>query len=252
MNDKDKKLLSIGKTAELLGISIDTLRQWDSKNILKSFRASPSGKRYYRQEDIGNFLKKDTKIEEKDIVNLTKEWATNTSPMPISSSFYCETNDVFSARLQSFSMQLERITELKEIFPLIIAIVGEIGNNSYNHNIGNWPDVPGTLFAYNLKQRQIVLADRGQGIFKTLARVMPSIKNDKEALKTAFTKYISGRAPEDRGNGLKFVKDVVLSNPFQLQFYTGDAKLELNQNMPELDIKTGNPQFHGCIAIITY
>lgn len=248
----DKKLLSIGETAKLLGISIDTLRQWDGKQILKPFRPSLSSKRYYRGEDIENFLKKESKPEEKNIIDLAKEWSADRSPAAISESFYCETSDVFSARLQSLSAQLERIAELKNIFPLIIAIVGEIGNNSYNHNIGNWPDVPGTFFAYNINQGQIVLADRGQGVLKTLKRVIPNLKTDKEALEIAFTRYISGRAPEDRGNGLKFVKDVIIANPFRLQFYTGNAKLELKQDTDKLNVKTTNTKFHGCIAIIHY
>ena len=246
------KLLSIGETATLLGISIDTLREWDKKNILNSFRPSPSGHRYYRPEDIENFLKKDYKIESQNILNLAKEWAMHDLATPISSSFYCETSDIFSARLQSLSMQLEHQIGLKEIFPLIIAITGEIGNNSYNHNIGNWPDVPGIFFAYDLKQREIVLADRGRGIFKTLKRVLPNLNTDKEAVKVAFTKYISGRAPEDRGNGLKFVKDVVIANPFQLEFYTGNAELKLEQNTSELIVKTTSASFHGCMAIIHY
>jgi DNA-binding transcriptional MerR regulator len=248
----DKKLLSIGEASELLGISIDTLRQWDEKQILSSFRPSPSGNRYYRQEDIENFLKKDKKIEKENIEDLAKEWATNKDPTSIPASFYCETNDVFSARLQSLNTQLERKPELKEIFPLIIAIVGEIGNNSYNHNIGNWPDAPGTFFAYNLDKRQIVLADRGRGILKTLQRVVKTLKTDKEAIKIAFTKYISGRAPENRGNGLKFVRDIISANPFKLKFCTGNAELTLKQNTKELNIKTPNTKFHGCIAIIQY
>lgn len=248
----NNRLLSIGETAQLLGVSIDTLREWDKNNILPSFRPDPSSHRYYRREDIKNFLKNPAKISEKNIETLGTEWAMSKSPTIISPSFYCETNDTFSARLQSLSIQLERISELKEIFPLIIAIIGEIGSNSYNHNIGNWPDVPGIFFAYNLEERLVVLADRGRGILKTLEPVLPDLKTDEEALKIAFTKYISGRAPEDRGNGLKFVKDVIFSNPFQLKFYTGNAELELNQNSTELNIKTTNNQFHGCLAIIHY
>lgn len=248
----NNKLLSIGETAQLIGVSIDTLREWDKNNILRSFRPDPSGHRYYRRGDIENFLKNDPKFEEKNITSLAEEWITAHVPTTISSLFYCETNDIFSARLQSLSTQLEHMAELKDMFPLIIAIIGEIGNNSYNHNIGNWPDVPGTFFAYNLEQRQIVLADRGQGILKTLGRVVPNLKTDAEALKIAFTKYISGRAPEDRGNGLKFVKDVVFSNPLQLKFKTGNAELKLVQNSTELNIKTTNLQFHGCLAIIQY
>lgn len=248
----EKKILSIGETVQMPGISIDTLREWDKNNILKSFRPAPSGHRYYLREDIENFLKKDHHAVSNDIVTLAKDWAINKSPASIPSQYYCETNDVFSARLQSYSLQLERIKELENIFPLIIAITGEIGNNSYNHNIGNWPDVPGVFFGYNLDQQQVVLADRGRGILKTLERVVPNLKTDAEALKIAFTKYISGRAPEDRGNGLKFVRDVIFSNPFQLKFCTGNAELDIGQSTSVLAIKRADLQFHGCLAIITY
>lgn len=248
----DKKLLTIGETAQFLGVSIDTLRQWDKKQILKPFRPSISSKRYYRREDINNFLAKKEQIDEVDLVALAKAWILSDSPEPISSSLYCETSDVFQARLQRLSSELSNIQSLQAIFPLIIAIVGEIGNNSYNHNLGNWPDVPGTFFGYNFANRQVVLADRGQGILKTLQRVVPTLKDDEEALQTAFTKYISGRAPESRGNGLKFVKDVLLSHPLRLEFYSGQAKLQLGGKFPELHIKKNDWCFHGCLAIINF
>lgn len=246
----DKKLLSIGETAEILGVSIDTLRRWEEKNILQPFRPSPTSKRYYRKEDIDHFLRRDDQPYSGDLISLAKNWAITELPTLLPPSLHCKTSDTFYARLQRLESELARISELKDIFPLIVAIVGEIGNNSYNHNIGNWPDEPGIFFGYNLQQRKVVLADRGQGIYKTLKRVVPDLEDDQEALHVAFTKYISGRAPEDRGNGLKFVKDVVLANPLHLQFYTGDAELELEQNAPELKITKTDTPFHGCIAII--
>lgn len=247
-----KRLYSIGETAKFLGVSIDTLRLWDKKNILLSFRPSPESKRYYRKEDIDNFLAKDKQPYEGDLASMAKDWAFAELPTTIHSSLYCETSDIFSARLQRFGLELSRIPELKDIFSLVVAIAGEIGNNSYNHNIGNWPDMSGVLFAYNIQNRQVVLADRGQGILKTLKRVIPELSNDHEALNTAFTEYVSGRAPENRGNGLKFVKDVVLSNPISLQFYSGDAQLVLTENASEFNIEDSNTSFHGCVAIINY
>jgi len=248
----EKKLLSIGETAELLGVSIDTLRRWEEKNILLPFRPSPTSNRYYRRDDIDHFLGKDALSYSGDLVSLAKNWAFSELPGSLSSSLYCETSDIFYARLQRMELEIERVPDLKNIFSLVIAIIGEIGNNSYNHNIGNWPDVFGIFFGFNIQRRQAVLADRGRGIFRTLKRVVPDLKNDEEALHVAFTKYISGRAPEDRGNGLKFVKDVVLANPLHLTFYTGDAELELKQNDLELLIKKTEPSFHGCIAIINF
>jgi hypothetical protein len=248
----DNKLLSIGETAKILGVSIDTLRRWSEEGIINSFRPTPTSKRYFRGEDIDRFLGRGEQFYGGDLVNLAKNWAQSLSPTVPRSSLYCQTSDVFNARLQRLELELARIPELKDIFPLVIAVIGEIGNNSFNHNIGNWPDIQGTFFGYDIQRRQAVLADRGRGIFATLKRVLPNLKDDKEALRVAFTEYISGRAPEDRGNGLKFVKDVIVANPLRLQFYTGNVTLELRQNLSDLDIMKAEPPFHGCIALLDY
>lgn len=57
----------------------------------------------------------------------------------------------------------------------------------------------------------VLLADRGQGIPRSLAAVAPYITDDQVAVETAFRETISGRAPERRGNGLKFVREVIES-----------------------------------------
>jgi len=135
---------------------------------------------------------------------------------------------------------------------LIVAIAGEIGNNSFDHNLGNWPDVPGIFFGYDINKKEIVLADRGQGILKTLQRIRPGLNNNKDALNTAFTEVISGRSPEDRGNGLKFVRKVVLENPIDLFFQSGDYYLEIIRQALDLDIKKSKQFIQGCIAIIKF
>lgn len=248
----NKRLISIGETAKILSVSLDTLRLWEKKGILLSFRPTPTSKRYYRTEDIDNFLRKDIEINIDDLITLAKKWVFDKSPTSLDPSLQCKTSDVFQARLQRFGFELNNVQRLKDISPLIVAVCGEIGNNSYNHNIGNWSDMQGVFFGYKIKDRQIVIADRGRGILETLKRVVPSLKNDQEALRVAFTEYISGRAPENRGNGLKFVKDVVSSNFPRLTFYTGNAKLELKKGMKELEIEEMNDSFHGCMAIIYF
>ena len=49
-----KKLLSIGKTANILGVHIDTLREWDRDEKLVPVK-TPGGHRRYRLEDIEAF-----------------------------------------------------------------------------------------------------------------------------------------------------------------------------------------------------
>lgn len=48
---KNKQLVSISKAAEILGVSIDTIRRWDKSGVLKSQR--PNGKdRYFSVEEL--------------------------------------------------------------------------------------------------------------------------------------------------------------------------------------------------------
>ncbi len=107
----------------------------------------------------------------------------------------------------------------KPLFSLLTSVSGEIGNNSYDHNLGQWPDMSGIFFGYDLNKKQIVLADRGLGILQTLKRVRVELKDHESALKVAFTEIISGRKPEARGNGLKYVKNVISKNPIFISIF---------------------------------
>ena len=248
----EHELLSIGKTANLLGVSINTLRIWDKKGILKTFRATPTSNRYYRKEDIDHFLSKKTQKDEIDLIALSNNWVTSNPPIILPDQFYCKTSDIFKARHQRLFLDLSNSANLNNLASLIAAAVGEIANNSFDHNLGNWPDTPGIFFGYELKKQQIILADRGQGILKTLHKVIPELKNDEEALDTAFTKVVTERLPEKRGNGLKYVKEIITKNPLRLFFQTGNAQLELQQNDIDLKITKTNLSFHGCLAIIKF
>ena len=186
------------------------------------------------------------------IEKLAWDWITVKSDnVDIASDYYCETRDIFQARLNRMTDDLLANNNIKEekVY-LISAIAGEIGNNSFDHNLGNWTDVMGTFFAYDFvdSELKIVLADRGQGVLKTLKKVKPELKNDSEALKTAFTERISGRAPENRGNGLKFSKESVEKENMHLVFTSGNARAELNK---EMKIKQIDENIKGCLAILT-
>ena len=136
---------------------------------------------------------------------------------------YCPTRDIFQARLDRMTRELQKVAALTDIYSLITAIAGEFGNNSFDHNLGSWRDVPGIYFIYDIENRFFVIADRGQGVLSTLRHIRPELPAAKDALKIAFTEAVSGRAPEQRGNGLKFVDSVVKQNSFELHFYSGDA-----------------------------
>lgn len=97
-----------------------------------------------------------------------------------------------------------------------------------------------------------MLADRGLGILATLKKTLPNLSDHSEALKVAFTKTVSGRAPENRGNGLKFVKNVIIKNPIKLYFQTGDAFLNLSEQQKEIEVNKSNEPIRGCLAILDY
>ncbi|MFH0854272.1 MAG: MerR family DNA-binding transcriptional regulator, partial [bacterium] len=238
---QNEKLITIGEMSNILGISIQTLRRWDKEGKLSSIRKTKSGNRYYNKDIADNFIKNNMK----DIFKFAKSWALNDFGIEPPSDFYCQNSFIFQARLSRFEKILEMEKRLKKIFPLITAITGEIGNNSFDHNLGNWQDIPGVFFSYDLDKKNVILADRGQGILKTLKKVKPELTNDQDALKVAFTEIISGRAPEARGNGLKFVKNVVGGNKMSLLFQTGEGQLEIKKDGDGLEIKKSDNFIHG-------
>lgn len=238
-------LLSIGQTAEQLGVDVSTLRRWDKSGRFKATR-SRGGHRYYRQDDLTSFLLTF------DLLKTALAWATTTKPYNPPSAFYCQTSSIFQARLQRLESELLKIIKYKDSFSLITSSVGEIGNNSFDHNLGQWPDVPGIFFAYNISQKQIVLADRGQGTLSTLKRIRPKLANDQEALMVAFTEYVSGRAPENRGNGLKWVRENIVNNDFKLLFLSGTAKLRLKRGDVKPSLSINKKAVKGCLAVIYF
>ena len=239
----DDKLLSVGKVAKLLGVSIDTLRRWDAAGRLQSIRSGPRGHRFYRQSDIDQYLQ-DIEVVARNWVKANHSWDPNPD-------VYCQNRDIFQARLETFQSKLSRIAPIETV-SLITAVAGEIGNNSFDHNLGNWPDISGILFAYSIRERKIVLADRGQGILTTLKRVRTELTTSGEAMKVAFTETISGRYPEARGNGLKFVRAIIIKNPFSLYFQTGNAELYLKQGDDDIVIQQAKTAIHGCLAVISF
>lgn len=154
----------------------------------------------------------------------------------------CESRDVFQAQLEVLYQTLKN--------PLLIAVCGEIGNNSFDHNLGNWRDLSGVYFEVADKDKIIVLADRGQGVRKTLSNVVSGLVSDLEAVKTAFVKTISGRNPEQRGNGLKFVASAFKKNPWELYFQSGHGTVRIAKG----GITFGEAQndVKGCLAVIRY
>lgn len=123
--------------------------------------------------------------------------------------FYCQSRDQSLSRFSNWMKYLNSLGLSFEKAAILIAIIGEITNNCFDHNLGQWNEVPGCLVSFKIESDLLIItiADRGQGIINSLERALNKKMSPAEILKKAFEERVSGRAPEKRGNGLKFVSN---------------------------------------------
>lgn len=178
------------------------------------------------------------------------EWASAKTATAPKEEVYCQTRDVAQARVGKLDILLPKANWGEEQTALITSIVGELANNCFDHNLGQWKDVSGCWLEYIIERNtcKVIIADRGQGILSSLQQVRPQLQSHAEALHLAFTVAVSGRAPEKRGNGLKFV--VHSLNQFvgaNFSMYSGNAKITLTT---PVDIAALNQYIVGGQSII--
>ena len=238
----EEKLLTIGQAAEYLRVSINTLRRWDEKGKLVAIKKDGGTHRYYREKDLEIFAS--------DLMKFASEWIQDGIEFP--GTFYCPTSSIFNARLTKMQNALMQEPGFEKLYSLIVLIAGEIGDNSFAHNLGKWPDTAGIFFGYDLAKGIIVLADRGLGILETLRQVRPELPSHVAAMEVAFTEFISGRAPEKRGNGLKTVREIVMERAFDLFFTSGDAEVRMKGPNKIFRVTRGQHIVRGCLAKIEF
>lgn len=155
--------------------------------------------------------------------------------------YFSSTRDVFNARLQEYISKTEKWLEA--------AVIGEIGNNTFDHNYQYSPDYPrGAYFNPDFESSFTVIADFGRGVKASLLKVRPAILTDQEAVDMAFTQRISGRYPEQRGNGLKFVLDTVQNKKWSFFFQSGNGCC--NADGTGYAFSESSVALSGCLAIL--
>ena len=238
----EEKLLTITQASEFLGVSLDTLRRWDKSGKLVAIKKDGGTHRYYREKDLEIFAS--------DLMKFATEWIEDGVEFP--GTFHCATSSIFNARLTKMEYALMQKPGFEKLYSLVTLITGEIGDNSFAHNLGKWPDTSGIFFGYDLEKRIVVLADRGLGILETLRQVRPELPNHIVAVEVAFTEFISGRAPEKRGNGLKLVREVVTDQSFDLFYTSGDAEVRMKGSNKVFRVTRGQRIVRGCLAKIEF
>ncbi|PJC40704.1 MAG: hypothetical protein CO042_02365, partial [Parcubacteria group bacterium CG_4_9_14_0_2_um_filter_41_8] len=138
----DDTLLTISQAAEFLNVSIDTLRRWDKNGKLAAIKKDGKTHRYYREKDL--------EIFSSDLMRFASEWIQNGTEFP--GTFYCPTSSIFQARLTKMEHALMQKSGFEKLYSLIVLVAGEIGYNSFAHNLGQWPDTSGIFFGYDLEK----------------------------------------------------------------------------------------------------
>lgn len=184
------------------------------------------------------------------------EWYRPVGGLPVPDvSQYCATRDVFEGRLARLLSYAGSVGLPDPDAALLTAVAGEIGNNSFDHNLGHWRDQPGCYFAYAVDGSALLvwIADRGRGVLASLQQAVPALSDHQQALEMAFERIVSGRHPERRGNGLKFVRRVINAHSDRgLVGVSGRGKLAFGGLGPALLSSTGWPteQDYGMLTLV--
>lgn len=124
--------------------------------------------------------------------------------------------DEFNAKLGNFLRMFTSFgLDTSNVFRAT-ALVGELGNNVFDHNSGNWPtDIGGCIIAcQNYPKRksiEIAVGDPGIGFKRSLKTAFPDLPDDIAAIRKGLAGF-TGRVGEDRGNGLKLIQKWTLNN----------------------------------------
>ena len=96
-------MYNIREAAHILGVSMDTLRRWDKKGVLKPVRIAPGSHRKYRKEELCKIL------PEKDIDASIRYWVNTSEQKASFSRFYDSFHNFDMAnKFQNFKEYIEK------------------------------------------------------------------------------------------------------------------------------------------------
>lgn len=149
---------------------------------------------------------------------------------------HCEFRDSFDARLSSrIKNMFTKIGMNEKEGSMATALVGELGNNVFDHNEGLWPtNVRGAIIlAQNnptQKKIEVVVADPGVGFQRSLQLAKPFPKNDIEAIKLGLS-GVTGRIGEPRGNGLRVIQEWTIGKFYGIvKIHSGNGLVVVDKN----------------------
>ncbi len=148
---------------------------------------------------------------------------------------HCEYRDELDGKLEKFMEMFKNFGLNEYDARLATALVGELGNNTFDHNLGSWPtDISGCIIVaqnYPTKKKiQVAIGDPGIGFLGSLKAAFPNLKTDIEAIKKGLGGN-TGRIGELRGNGLKLIQRWTIDNfSGKLAIQSGEGLAIVDEN----------------------
>lgn len=125
--------------------------------------------------------------------------------------FYSSKQDFYGEYEEIFS-EFIKIGFSKNNAALITSSIGEIIDNAFYHNLGQWNSEFGPLVVFiaqhipDKKNINISVCDFGVGFLSTLAENYPFLKTEGEAIAVALKANTTGRINKAGGNGLVYLQ----------------------------------------------
>jgi hypothetical protein len=163
--------------------------------------------------------------------------------------------DDFQSRLGKFIKVFLSFGMEENEARLVTALIGELGNNVFDHNALNWPiDITGCFISAQnypkMRMVEFVIGDIGIGFLGSLRKKFPTLKNDIEAIKFGLEGN-SGWFEGKRGNGLLNIKDWTFTNfSGSLCIHSGRGLVSLNRE--RLIVKEENQITGTIVQVMLY
>jgi hypothetical protein len=167
-----------------------------------------------------NYINEAKKLEEIEV--------NEKENLNIQEILHCHYGDEFNTTLGRFIKMFQNFGLSEQDARLATGVVGELGNNVFDHNSFSWPtQIVGSFIAAQSypasKCIEVAVGDPGVGFKGSLITAFPELKTDKEAIMKGLAGN-SGRVGEVRGNGLRLIQQWTINNfTGEVMIHSGDG-----------------------------
>lgn len=156
------------------------------------------------------FAKAFPRHEESVRLDSVRAWHAAKTPPKDTGGILCSMPEDLFRRFELTADIVARLLPKAELSALL-DVMARLAGNAFDHNDGHWHEAPGCWLETQLvgKRLWICVADRGQGVLRSLRRAHPDIPDEQAALAAAFERTISGSGR--KGEGLKKVRATVMT-----------------------------------------